>query len=115
MGHGPVRNIEARNHPLLKGREMSDPTNRAHTPPSITGRRRRFNGAHPYPALPQSRLPLLRGMLWLTWAACLAIVDTVLELVPGTTRSRRRKSNCGASEPTAVPRRPRLPSLTPTG
>jgi len=94
---------------------MSDPTNRSHTPPSVTGRRRRFTGAHPYPALPQSRLPLLRGMLWLTWAACLAIVDSVLELVPGTTRSRRRKRNRGASEPAAVPRSPRLPSLTPTG
>ena len=53
--------------------------------------------------------------LWLTWAACLAIVDSVLERVPGTTRSRRRKRNRGASEPTPVPRSPRLPSLTPTG
>ena len=94
---------------------MSDSTNRAPTPPSVTGRRRRFTGAHPYPALPQSRLPLLRGVLWVTWAAFLALVETVRELLPGNGRSKRRSSDSTVSEPTAVPRAPRMPSLTPTG
>jgi len=94
---------------------MSDSTERAQTPSSVTGRRRRFTGAHPYPALPQSRLPLLRGVLWVTWAACLALVGSVAELLPGVNRSRRRANKNAAAEPKAVPRAPRLPSLTPTG
>jgi hypothetical protein len=93
---------------------MSDATNRAQTPPSVTGRRRRFTGAHPYPALPQSRLPLLRGVLWVTWAACLAIVGSLVELLPGVRRSKRRGKEIPTSEP-VVPRGPRVPSLTPTG
>jgi hypothetical protein len=94
---------------------MSDSTDRTQTPPSVTGRRRRFTGAHPYPALPQSRLPLLRGVLWVTWAACLALVGSLAELIPGVKRSRRRAERKAAPEPPAVPRGPRMPSLTPTG
>ena len=94
---------------------MSEPTNREATPASVTGRRRRFTGAHPYPALPQSRLPLLRGVLWVSWAAVLALFDALFSLLPG----RRRWSSSGttAAEPDAQPvaRPPRVPSLTPTG
>jgi hypothetical protein len=90
---------------------MSEPT--SHTPASsVTGRRRRFTGANPYPALPRSRLPLLRGVFWVTWAAVAAVFDAALGLIPG-----RRKSS-SVNEPSreaVVSRPPRLPSLTPTG
>jgi hypothetical protein len=94
---------------------MSEPTHRAPTPPSVTGRRRRFTGAHPYPALPQSRLPLLRGVMWVTWAGFLALLDTIRDLLPGARRASARKQPAGESQPTIVPRPPRMPSLTPTG
>jgi hypothetical protein len=54
-------------------------------------------------------------MLWVAWAGCLAIIDSVLELIPGTTRWRRHSGRAVAPEPTVAPRSPRLPSLTPTG
>jgi hypothetical protein len=91
---------------------MNDTTNTP-TPPSVTGRRRRFTGAHPYPALPQSRLPLLRGVLWVTWAGFLALVETVRAVLPGNGRSKRRIGDASVAEP--APRAPRMPSLTPTG
>jgi len=94
---------------------MSESTNRAPTPPSVTGRRRRFTGAHPYPALPQSRLPLLRGFAWVIWAGFLAVLDTLRDMIPGLRRSRRRGVEKAQQEPRAVPRPPRMPSLTPTG
>ena len=94
---------------------MSESTNRAPTPPSVTGRRRRFTGAHPYPALPQSRLPLLRGVVWVIWAGVLAVLDTLRDLIPGVRRSARRAKEKAQQEPRAVPRPPRMPSLTPTG
>jgi len=93
---------------------MSEPTNRAPTPPSITGRRRRFTGAHPYPALPQSRLPLLRGVLWVTWAAFLALIDATRDILPGGRRSARRSPEDVQPESPVVARPPRMPSLTPT-
>jgi hypothetical protein len=92
---------------------MTEPTNHTPSAPSNTGRRRRFTGAHPYPALPKSRLPLLRGVLWITWAAFLALVDAGRGLFG---RRRHRASRAEPSRPTAgVARRPRMPSLTPTG
>jgi len=94
---------------------MSEPTNRVPTPPSVTGRRRRFTGANPYAALPRSRLPLLRGVLWVTWAGFLALLDTMRELIPGVRRNRGARVPESAVEPNAVARSPRLPSLTPTG
>jgi hypothetical protein len=102
-------------HPLSSAKVMSEPTNRAPTPPSVTARRRRFTGAHPYPALPQSRLPLLRGVLWLTWAAFLAVIDGMLELLPGGRRSARGRVEEAQPETRVAARAPRLPSLTPTG
>ena len=93
---------------------MSESTNRTPTPPSVTGRRRRFTGAHPYPALPQSRLPLLRGVVWVMWAGFLAVLDTLRDLIPGVRRSARRTRE-QAQESRAVTRPPRMPSLTPTG
>lgn len=94
---------------------MSEPTNRAPTPPSVTGRRRRFTGANPYPALPQSRLPLLRGVFWVTWAAFLAALDTVRDLIPGRRRMRSAPKPSPQIERPAGSRPPRMPSLTPTG
>ena len=94
---------------------MSEPTSQAPTPPSVTGRRRRFTGANPYPALPQSRLPLLRGVLWVTWAALLATLDGVRELIPGLRRSRSAGKAAVQTEAPVVSRPPRMPSLTPTG
>jgi hypothetical protein len=94
---------------------MSEPTNRAPTPPSVTGRRRRFTGANPYPALPQSRLPLVRGVFWVTWAAVLALFDGIRELVPGLRRARSPRNTAPPTETSVVPRPPRMPSLTPTG
>ena len=94
---------------------MSEPTNRAPTPPSVTGRRRRFTGANPYPALPQSRLPLLRGVFWVTWAAFLALLDGMRELIPGLRRSRSVPKPIAQTETPIVSRPPRVPSLTPTG
>ena len=90
---------------------MSEPTNKTPTPSSVTGRRRRFTGANPYPALPQSRLPLLRGVLWLAWAGFLAMLDALRGLLLG----RRRTSAAPVPEPTVITRAPRVPSLTPTG
>jgi hypothetical protein len=93
---------------------MSEPRNRATTPPSVTGRRRRFTGAHPYPALPKSRLPLVRGVLLLTWAAFLALLD----VLGGILRGRRRHGRTTVKsrpEPRQPSRTPRMPSLTPTG
>lgn len=92
---------------------MSEPRNRATTPPSVTGRRRRFTGAHPYPALPKSRLPLVRGVLLLTWAAFLASVDALFGLLPGR-RSKRAAQVKARQEPRQPSRTPRMPSLTPT-
>jgi hypothetical protein len=93
---------------------MSEPTSK--TPAtSVTGRRRRFTGAHPYPALPRSRLPLLRGVLWVTWAAVAAVFDAVRGLVRFQGRSPSRVQNAHSREPAAVARPPRVPSLTPTG
>ena len=94
---------------------MSEPTNRVPTPPSVTGRRRRFTGANPYPALPQSRLPLIRGVLWVTWAAFLASLDGLRNLIPGLGRVRRVRGPKQTAEPSVVARPPRVPSLTPTG
>jgi hypothetical protein len=94
---------------------MSEPTNRVPTPSSVTGRRRRFTGANPYPALPRSRLPLLRGVLWVTWAGFLALLDTARGLIPGIRRARGSDVAESAVEPKAAARPPRLPSLTPTG
>ena len=92
---------------------MSEPTR--HTPaPSITGRRRRFTGAHPYPALPRSRLPLLRGVLWVTWAAVAALFDAARGLLSGRRRSPKGE-DVSSRAPAAVTRPPRVPSLTPTG
>jgi hypothetical protein len=93
---------------------MSEPTNRAPTPTSITGRRRRFTGAHPYPALPRSRLPLLRGVLWVTWAAFLALLEAVRDLLPGSRRSTKPVREEAQPEKSIVARPPRMPSLTPT-
>jgi hypothetical protein len=92
---------------------MSEPTSQTPAAPSITGRRRRFTGAHPYPALPKSRLPLLRGVLWLTWAAVAALIDAALSLLPGSRRSTHGPE-VESREP-ALSRPPRVPSLTPTG
>lgn len=94
---------------------MSEPMNREVTPASVTGRRRRFTGAHPYPALPQSRLPLLRGVLWVTWAAFLALLDAVRGLLPGSRRRSASPTATAESEIASVARSPRVPSLTPTG
>jgi hypothetical protein len=94
---------------------MSEPTNREATPASVTGRRRRFTGAHPYPALPQSRLPLLRGVLWITWAAFLALLDALRGLLPGRRRWSGDSAAAVESHSRAVSRPPRVPSLTPTG
>ena len=94
---------------------MSESPNRAPTPPSVTGRRRRFTGANPYPALPQSRLPLLRGVLWVTWAAMLALLETVREMLPGGRRSSRAARRHAQQDAAKSPRPPRVPSLTPTG
>jgi hypothetical protein len=94
---------------------MSEPSHRAPTPPSVTGRRRRFTGAHPYPALPQSRLPLLRGVLWVTWAAFLALLEAIRDILPGGRRSTRRVPEGAQPESRVVARPPRMPSLTPTG
>jgi hypothetical protein len=94
---------------------MSESTNRVPTPTSVTGRRRRFTGANPYPALPQSRLPLLRGVLWVTWAAFLAILDSLRDLIPGLRGSRSATKPNVHPEAPAVSRPPRMPSLTPTG
>ena len=69
---------------------MSESTNRVPTPPSVTGRRRRFTGAHPYPALPQSRLPLLRGVVLVIWAGFFAVLDTLRDMIPGIRRSAGR-------------------------
>ena len=91
---------------------MSESTNPAQTPASVTGRRRRFTGAHPYPALPQSRLPLLRGVLWIVWAAVLATLDTIRDVVRG---GRRLRTPVAAAPKSAGTRAPRVPSLTPTG
>lgn len=92
---------------------MSEPRNRATTPPSVTGRRRRFTGAHPYPTLPKSRLPLVRGVLLLTWAAILALLDALGGLLPGR-RPRRATDSKARPEPRQPSRTPRMPSLTPT-
>jgi hypothetical protein len=94
---------------------MSEPRNRATTPPSITGRRRRFTGANPYPALPKSRLPLVRGVLLLTWAAFLALLDALGGLLPGRRRPKRLAEVKARPEPRQPSRTPRMPSLTPTG
>src|SRR5687768_12648116 len=102
-------------HPPLTGKSMSEPTNRAHTSASITGRRRRFTGANPYPALPQSRLPFLRGVLWVTWAAFLALVDAARSLVPRRQQRRDASAIAGEHDTPVIARPPRLPSLTPTG
>jgi hypothetical protein len=93
---------------------MKETTNQAPNPASITGRRRRVTGAHPYPALPKSRLPLLRGVLWVTWAGVLALFDSLRELLPGGRRARRRAVDARATQ-VANNRPPRVPSLTPTG
>jgi len=79
----------------------------------VTGRRRRFTGAHPYPALPKSRLPLVRGVLLLTWAAFLALLDVLGGLLPGR-RPKRGPSRKAREEPRQPSRTPRMPSLTPT-
>lgn len=92
---------------------MSESMNRTPTPPSVTGRRRRFTGAHPYPALPQSRLPLVRGVLWITWAGFLAVVDSVRDALPGGRKRRPASSVASSSQSGARPTR--VPSLTPTG
>ena len=92
---------------------MSEPRNRATTPPSVTGRRRRFTGAHPYPALPKSRLPLVRGVLLLTWAAFAASLDAFVGLLPGR-RPKRAAQVKARQEPRQPSRTPRMPSLTPT-
>jgi hypothetical protein len=94
---------------------MSEPRNRATTPPSITGRRRRFTGAHPYPALPKSRLPLVRGVLLLTWAGFLALLDALGGILPGRRRPKRATDIKARPEPRQPSRTPRMPSLTPTG
>ena len=94
---------------------MSESSNRAPTPPSVTGRRRRFTGAHPYPSLPKSRLPLLRGVVWVVWAGFLAVLDTLRDMIPGVRRSARRAARKAQQEPRAATRPPRMPSLTPTG
>ena len=93
---------------------MSEPRNRASTPPSITGRRRRFTGAHPYPALPKSRLPLLRGALWLMWASFLALLDALRGILPGGRRPKRATEDKAQQKTRVAPRAPRMPSLTPT-
>ena len=93
---------------------MSESTNRAPTPPSVTGRKRRFTGAHPYPTLPKSRLPLLRGVLWVTWASLLAALDTIREALPGG-RRRRSAPERVPDAPQNTARPTRVPSLTPTG
>jgi hypothetical protein len=107
------RSRSRRDYPFVfRGPSMSEP--RSQTPaPSVTGRRRRFTGAHPYPALPKSRLPLLRGVLWVTWAAVAAVFDAARSLI-GMRRSTT-KAEVDAREPAAVARPPRVPSLTPTG
>lgn len=94
---------------------MSEPRHQATTPPSVTGRRRRFTGAHPYPALPKSRLPLVRGVLLLAWAALLALLDALGGMLPGRRRSRRATDVKARREPRQPSRTPRMPSLTPTG
>jgi hypothetical protein len=93
---------------------MSESTNRAPTPSSVTGRRRRFTGAHPYPTLPQSRLPLARGVLWVAWAALLAGLDAIRDVLPGG-RKRRSAAKRVPGSPTSAARPTRVPSLTPTG
>ena len=93
---------------------MSEPSHRAPTPPSVTGRRRRFTGANPYPALPQSRLPLLRGVLWVTWAAFLALLEAIRDILPGGRRSGGQIPAGAQPESRVVARPPRMPSLTPT-
>ena len=94
---------------------MSESTNRAPTPPSVTGRRRRFTGAHPYPALPQSRLPLLRGVVLVIWAGFFAVLDTLRDMIPGIRRPAHRAAAKAQADPRAVSATPRVPSLTPTG
>ena len=94
---------------------MNEPTNGVPTPPSVTGRRRRFTGAHPYPALPKSRLPLLRGVLWVTWAAFLAVLDGLRGLIPGVRRTSVQEQPEPSADSGVIARPPRVPSLTPTG
>ena len=94
---------------------MNEPTNGVPTPSSVTGRRHRFTGAHPYPALPKSRLPLIRGVLWVTWAAFLALLDGFRGLIPGVRRTSAPKQPELSVESHVVARPSRLPSLTPTG
>ena len=93
---------------------MSEPRNRATTPPSVTGRRRRFTGANPYPALPKSRLPLVRGVWLLAWAAFLALLDALGGLLRGRRRPGRATGSRVRPEPRQPSRTPRMPSLTPT-
>jgi hypothetical protein len=100
---------------VFQSRSMSESRIRANTPPSATGRRRRFTGAHPYPALPKSRLPLVRGVLLLTWAAFLALLDALGGLLPGRRRPKRATDAKAPPEPRRPSQTPRMPSLTPTG
>ena len=87
---------------------------------TTTGRRRRFERAHPYPELPRSRLPLLRAIVWLVIAGISALTRFVL----GPLRRRLRRPSKVAAAETAIrprpgsrtprmPLAPRAPSLTP--
>jgi hypothetical protein len=49
------------------------------------------------------------------WAAFLAILDSLRELIPGLRRSRSAVKPVAEKEAPAVTRPSRLPSLTPTG
>jgi hypothetical protein len=60
-------------------------------------------------------LPLLRGFVWVIWAGFLALLDMFRDMLPGGRRQARRADEKPQQESRAVPRPPRMPSLTPTG
>jgi len=60
-------------------------------------------------------LPLVRGVLLLTWAAFLALLDALGGLLPGRRRPKGVAEVKPRPEPRQPSRTPRMPSLTPTG
>jgi hypothetical protein len=88
---------------------------------TTTGRRRRFERAHPYPELPRSRLPFARALVWLL----IASIAALLRFIGSPIRRRlARRHAAPAADQAAAARRPesrdarpplapRVPSLTP--
>ena len=89
---------------------------------TTTGRRRRYERAHPYPELPRSRLPLVRAVIWLVIAAIAALVRFLTAPIrrrfatPAVTQASPRESAPHPRRESRTPRMPlapRAPSLTP--